>query len=55
MKKFKYRILNLSEVALKIKADKAMNLISVFDELGNDGWELVFKLTDSSFLFKKEI
>lgn len=54
--KFEYRVLNMSEVSQRIKDDpKTMNLTAVLNHYGKDGWELMFKLTDQSFLMKREI
>lgn len=53
--KFEYKILNLSEVDKLSKADKTRktNFISVINDWGAQGWELMFKFKDSSYIFKR--
>jgi hypothetical protein len=43
---YEYRIFNFSEA-------KGTDLISVLNKYGDDGWEVILRLTDHSFLMKK--
>lgn len=49
--RFEYKVFNLSEVS----AIKGSNLISVLNNHGFEGWEVVLRLTDSSFLMKRSL
>ena len=51
--KFQYRIFNLSEVVARQKTDKSADLVLILNEYGLNGWEVVFRLTDYSFLLKR--
>jgi hypothetical protein len=55
--KFEYKILNMSEVTNKIAEDKTkkLNFTGVLNAYGIQGWELMFKLTDQSFLMKRKL
>ncbi len=60
MKKFEYMVFNLSELKPK-KATKdepareGRNIVQRMNELGQDGWDLKIRLTDSSFLLQREL
>lgn len=55
-KKFEYRILNLSEVAKIIKdfPDKKADFLTVLNQFGSEGWQVVHKIKDSSYLLMRE-
>jgi hypothetical protein len=53
--KFEYRVLNLSEVKARSNDQVKVLLIDVMNFYGEDGWEILFKLTDSSFLMKRMV
>jgi hypothetical protein len=53
--KFEYRVLNLSEVKARSNDQVKVSLIDVMNFYGEDGWEILFKLTDSSFLMKRMV
>lgn len=55
MKKFEYKILNLSEVAVRQQKDKKVNLLIIMNEHGREGWEIVLMIKDQSFLMKREL
>lgn len=59
MKKFEYRVFNLSELKEKKEKTKVIrpgrNIVQALNEYGQEGWEIKFKLTDSSFLLQREI
>jgi hypothetical protein len=58
VKKFKYRVFNLSELMAMNKGitqGKGKTWLDVFNDLGEEGWEFVQKWNDSSFLFKREV
>lgn len=47
---FEYKIFNLSEVNGTKK-----DFITLLNQYGSQGWEVVFRLTDTSFLMKKKL
>ena len=54
MNQIEYTVLNMSEIATKIKAGNASaSIVSVLNEYGAQGWEVVTRLTDASFLLKR--
>lgn len=53
--KFEYKILNMSEVSKAIDSDKNQSFLSILNKHGLEGWELMFKLTDASFLMKRSL
>lgn len=55
---FVYKVFNMSEVdtrnRLAIKEDKEkITWLDLLNEYGGQGWEIVMKLTKSSYLMKK--
>jgi len=58
MKKFEFRIFNLSELKEKKVKDKVVrprrDLIQALNELGKDGWEMKLQIKDSSYLMQRE-
>lgn len=53
--KFEYKVLNLSEVENRNKGDYKFNLITLLNEYGQQGYEVVFKLNQSAYLMKRTI
>lgn len=49
-KKFEYRVFNMSSVK-----NTGKTWLVLLNELGSDGWEILFQLTKSSYLMKKEL
>lgn len=65
MKKFEYRVFNMSEVSEvddkgiyrpRYKDGKVVTLADVLNEYGKEGWEVLFSITQSkqSYLMKRE-
>lgn len=52
---FEYKIFNLSEVTAAKKKSDSENMITVLNKHGLEGWEVVLRLNDNSFLMKKKI
>jgi hypothetical protein len=57
MKKFKYRVFNMSEIETwnKKNPNARKTIEEVFNDLGRDGWEYKTNLTRGGMLFMREV
>jgi len=58
MKKFEYKIFNMSECSERLIEDKKTerrNIVQVLNQHGENGWQVIQKIKDTSFLMMREI
>lgn len=52
--RWEYQVFNFSEIDKRIKnGERGINLVTLLNEYGMQGWEVVFRLTENSFLMKR--
>lgn len=53
--KYEYKILNMSEITAARKKDPKVNFLTFLNDLGKEGWKMLFPLKEQSYLMIREL